>query len=262
MRFNNLFALTLGAGLCLATLVSSNPAASLDIDDYDPADVIYRDVAVIGGGSAGTYTAVHLKDHGKSVILVEKKEKLGGHAETYVAPNGYAITIGVIVWGNTKFVHDYFGRFNITLKQLPSDHSGAGVGQYADFTTGKRVNHTVPSDAEQAAAFEAYRKQLAKYPSLQDGFRMNYPVAEDLLLPFGEFMKKYKLEAFLSTVFIINQGYSPLLEIPTLYMFKYLNDIQLDSTANGYLITEARDTYLLYEAAGKYLDPSNVLTSS
>lgn len=260
MLLNNLFLFCLSASFSIAN--SSSSQKSLDIEDYDPKDVIYRDVAIVGGGAAGTYTAVHLKDHGKTVILIEKKDKLGGHAETYIAPNGYAITYGVIVWGNTTIVRDYFGRFNIPLKLLQNSHLGGGDGDYADFRTGKRVNYTVASDEDQTAAFNTYRKLLAMYPGLQEGFKMTYPVAEELLLPFGDFVRKYKLEAFLSTVFILNQGYAPLLEIPTLYMLKYLNENQLDSTFNGNLITEAHDTYLLYEAAGRYLGASNVLTNS
>jgi heterodisulfide reductase subunit A-like polyferredoxin len=44
-------------------------------------DTIVRDVAIIGGGSAGTHAAVSLKDKGKSVILIEAKGRLGGHTE-------------------------------------------------------------------------------------------------------------------------------------------------------------------------------------
>lgn len=46
-------------------------------------DIIERDVAIIGGGSAGTYAAVRLKDLGKSVIVIEKDVVLGGHTDTY-----------------------------------------------------------------------------------------------------------------------------------------------------------------------------------
>jgi heterodisulfide reductase subunit A-like polyferredoxin len=46
-------------------------------------DIIERDVAIIGGGSAGTYAAVRLRDLGKSVIVIEKDVVLGGHTDTY-----------------------------------------------------------------------------------------------------------------------------------------------------------------------------------
>lgn len=40
--------------------------------------VITRDVAIIGGGSAGTYTATRLRQMGFSVALIEKEKELGG----------------------------------------------------------------------------------------------------------------------------------------------------------------------------------------
>ena len=60
--------------------------------------MIRRDVCVIGGGSAGTYTAVRLGDLGRSVVVVEAKDRLGGHTETYHDPvTGGTVDIGVIV---------------------------------------------------------------------------------------------------------------------------------------------------------------------
>ena len=60
--------------------------------------VIRRDVCVLGGGSAGTYTAVRLRDLGASVAVVERQDRLGGHTETFHDPvTGGTIDIGVVV---------------------------------------------------------------------------------------------------------------------------------------------------------------------
>lgn len=59
---------------------------SFDPTSYNPQDVITTDVAVVGGGSAGVYTAVRLQDYNKSIVIVEKNGYLGDHAETYVDP--------------------------------------------------------------------------------------------------------------------------------------------------------------------------------
>lgn len=234
-------------------------AASLDPADYHSSDIIHRDVAVIGGGSSGIYTSVRIRDHSKSVIVVEKQAKLGGHAETYIDANGYATNLGVTVFGNTTLVNDYFNRFKVSLVGLPTD---GFPDTYFDFATGKPSKYVDPPAEQVNAAFKAYAAQLAKYPTLQNGFFLEYPVAEDLLLPFGEFVAKYNLGGLVHATFTVNQGYSPLLEIPTIYMFKYLNQVQLGSTANGYLTTKGHNTYALYEAAGKFLGADNVLTSS
>lgn len=246
--------------LALALTVGTAPATaySLDPNDYDAADVIHRDVVVIGGGSSGTYTAVRLKDSGKSVVVVEKEAKLGGHAQTYTAPNGYTVDYGVIVFAHSKYVNDYFSRFNISLVAA----GNGALSGYWDFATGRPVTPPVQNATAVAAAFEAYAAQLEKYPELQQGFNLTYPVASELLLTFGEFVRKHGLQALVPTIFITNQGYAPILQIPMLYMFKYLNAGQLNSIAKGYQTTADHDIYALYAAAGAYIGASSVLTLS
>ncbi|KAH1614538.1 hypothetical protein KXX21_001424 [Aspergillus fumigatus] len=68
-------------------------------------NVIYRDVAVIGGGAAGTYAAIQLGDLGQSVVLIEKKTVLGGQTEAYKDPTtGNIIDYGVENFQNTMLV--------------------------------------------------------------------------------------------------------------------------------------------------------------
>ena len=72
---------------------------SFDATLYNPQDVITTDVAVVGGGSAGVYTAVRLQDHNKSTVIIEKNDYIGGHAETYIDPqSNFPINLGVIVF--------------------------------------------------------------------------------------------------------------------------------------------------------------------
>lgn len=59
-----------------------------DAYGFNSKDIIVRDVAIIGGGSAGTHAAISLKDKGKSIVLVEAKGRLGGHTQvsySYIA---------------------------------------------------------------------------------------------------------------------------------------------------------------------------------
>ncbi|KAI4863875.1 FAD/NAD(P)-binding domain-containing protein [Hypoxylon rubiginosum] len=115
----------------LWTTGSDSTDPNTDLASIGPDDTLYRDVVVIGGGSSGTYTAVRLGDYNKTVAIVEKKDFLGGHAETYVDPNtGYTIDIGVI---NTS--------------------------EYVDFSTGKTLNYTPPS----SEAFDTALSFVAKY---------------------------------------------------------------------------------------------------
>src|SRR6266542_2041991 len=80
----------------------------------DRCPVIHRDVCILGGGSAGTFTAVRLRDSGKSVVVLERKERLGGHCETYRDPaTGQSIDYGVVVFHDLPVVRDYFALFQV-----------------------------------------------------------------------------------------------------------------------------------------------------
>ena len=198
---------------CTALALSLAGASILDPATYSPENVITRDVVIIGGGSSGTYTAFRLRDFKKSVIVVEEQNRLGGHAETYIDPaTGTSFNLGVVVFDQLTEVKNYFARFNVPLK----NDTSSSIPQWTDFATGKSVSFAPPSQQEFVSALEAYAKIVAKYPKLQDGFYLDYPVAEDLLLPFGDFLEKYSLGPLLPTIFLTCQGYSPLLKISTI----------------------------------------------
>ena len=77
---------------------------------------IQRDVCIIGGGSAGTYAAVRLKQMGKTVALIEREDLLGGQVDTYVDPvSGKTIDYGVKVFNNVSVVTDYFASLGVGL---------------------------------------------------------------------------------------------------------------------------------------------------
>lgn len=233
---------------------------SLDPANFEPHNVITTDVCVVGGGCSGTYTAIRLQDHGKNVVVIEKRGNLGGHASTYTDPDtGTTLDIGVIVFGHLEEVKNYFARFDIPLKTVPTS---LGPPNYVDFKTGQTVDFKPPDQAAVGAAFQRYMAELLKYPKLQDGFGLEYPVPEDLLLPFGEFVTKHSLEALVTTVFAICQGYCSLLELSTLYVFKYFNAVLLNTLSRGFLMTERNNVSELYQQAAIKLGDAVLLNSS
>ncbi|RAH43192.1 NAD(P)-binding protein [Aspergillus brunneoviolaceus CBS 621.78] len=178
---------------------STTPTLAGDID------IIERDVAIIGGGAGGTYCAISLQDQAKSVIVIDKEYRLGGHVETYVDPGtGIAMDYGVALFENTSVVNDYFARFDIPLVKISQFNI---TWSTYDFRTGKAaVLSYNPSREEVLAAFATYFAQLARYPELEQGIFLSNPIPEDLCMPFGRFVDKYKIHAAVPTMFLLNAG--------------------------------------------------------
>lgn len=236
--------------LFLLTTFSSLAAAfpqTIDPKSFPASSIITRDVCVIGGGSTGTYSAIRLSDSGKSVVVVEANDRLGGHTNTYTDPStNETVDYGVIVFHNLDIVKTYFARFNVPLTTASFAAPGQ-VNEYVDFTTGKVVAGYAPANS--SAALAGYAAQLAKYPYVEAGFDLPDPVPADLLLPFGDFVKKYNLQSLVGFLFGFAQGLGNLLEQYTLYVFKnfglgILQDLQI-----GFLTTARQNNSEIYVKA-------------
>lgn len=108
---------SLAAFSSLATLTLA--ASQFDTSSYNPSDIITRDVAVIGGGSSGTFGAFKLKDRGKSVVVIESQGQLGGHIEIYTDPaTGATLDYGVHEFWNISLFTDFFARFNVPIEDF------------------------------------------------------------------------------------------------------------------------------------------------
>ncbi|EON68696.1 hypothetical protein W97_07954 [Coniosporium apollinis CBS 100218] len=172
---------------------------------------------------------------GKSVVV------------TYFDPATNGTTeIGVVVWHDLPVVRDYFARFDIPL--VKASFATPGVSTiHADLRSGDIVDDYKPASPN--AALAAYAVQLAKYPFLEVGFDVPYPVPPDLLLPFGEFVEKYAIDAAMHTVFGYAQGIGDLLPIPTIYVMKLFGLDVLRNLRVGFLTTERHNNGELYEKA-------------
>lgn len=245
-----------GLGISLGSVVTAVPIA---FDKFNATNTITRDVCVIGGGATGTYSAIRLRDMGKSVVVVESKNRMGGHTETYTDPaTQTTLDIGVEVWHNLTIVKDYFARLNVSLTDAKEGSSGSST--YADFSTGRVVANYTPSDPTDALA--AWGAQLALYPYVETGFDLEYPVPADLLLPFEYFVSKHSLQAMVQTVVAFGQGLGDLLCQPTLYVMKNFGTDILRSLQAGYVTTTKHDNSLLYENARAELGPDVLLSST
>jgi Flavin containing amine oxidoreductase len=210
------------------------------------------DVCVIGGGSAGTYAAVRLRDLGKTVVLIERAGRLGGHANTYYA-NGVPIDIGVRYFEDIPLVQQYFTRLNVSAVQT---FPGATPTTYVDFQNGQvAAGYTPPPPAQLAIALYKYQEILTtQFPYLDSGFQLPNPVPQDLLNPFSDFVTKYGLaDLVFSVIFEYGQGLGNLLADPALYVLKNFSLGVVNSLVSADFLAIPAGTQQLYDNAAALL---------
>ncbi|KAK4504440.1 hypothetical protein PRZ48_005356 [Zasmidium cellare] len=224
------------------------------------SNIVQKDVVVIGGGAAGTYATVRLQQEGKSVALIEKKNRLGGHVDTYIDPTtGNPFDYGVIYYGNSSVTRNFFDYVGVEMESSLQEKTQV----YANFNTGAKVANSVVANetGNFQAAIGAWMKQLEKYPWLTDqtGFHLPATIPEELFLPFGEYIEKYNLGGF-TTLLSYTAQQGNLLETPTFYFMKWLN---IPSSGFGGIWQKDQNNQKIYDAAfNKLGGASNVYLSS
>ncbi|KAF2204083.1 putative FAD dependent oxidoreductase [Delitschia confertaspora ATCC 74209] len=220
-----------------------------DESNYAKDFFIERDVAVIGGGASGTYGAINLKSLQKSVVLVEREGVLGGHTNTWHdIATGVDVDYGVQAFLNIPTVRDYFTLLGVTSKSLsfpPQTRS------YVDFQTAQLVTGVKSN-------LTGYYQQLSKYPWISTSWNLPTPVPEDLLLPFGDFIRKYNLQDAAYGVYFTGQGFANILDQLTINVFKFV----LDTSASGLPIVPATNNSEIYVRAATSLGKDVLLSST
>ncbi|OTB05895.1 hypothetical protein M426DRAFT_21332 [Hypoxylon sp. CI-4A] len=246
------------ANLLLGTLISlASHGLSSSLDkSFSAADTIQRDIAIIGGGSSGAHAAIKFKDAGKTVVVIEKQAELGGHVKTFTAASGVRVNYGPSNFQNNSAVTDWFSRFDIPVVQ----YEQPGVGdKYADFSTGKELaDGTLPNPD-----FGAYLEVLAKFPYLEDYSQLPDPIPEDLLLPFGEFVEKYKLQSVAYTIAQFATSNGNVFEQPTLYILKVADTPYIQGIiAGAVLAPKSYDAQSVFEKVQEELGSDALLSST
>ncbi|OTA60078.1 amine oxidase flavin-containing superfamily [Hypoxylon sp. EC38] len=199
------------------------------------AEVITRDVAIIGGGATGTYAAVNLKDKGKSIVVVERKGELGGHTSTYYDPaTGNPINYGVQLYYDDPegLSRAFFSRLNITVARVSFDSSSTPL--YIDFTDGTPLdNYTIPP------LNDDYIQELHKYPYIENDLDLPDPVPEDLLLAWPEYMEKFNITDDAFATYSRPAVAGDLTKTLALFVFNDLNTVMLNEETQGQAIFNA-----------------------
>ncbi|KAF4982425.1 hypothetical protein FZEAL_1943 [Fusarium zealandicum] len=254
MRLNVTLSLVASLGIVTAYAVPTNSSTK------EAESTIQKDVIVIGGGSAGVFAAVKLRRMGKNVALIERRDHLGGHTSTYHVPDSnITIDYGVQGYGNEQVIKDRFESFDIPMINLKVTETGFGVPNYVDFRNGRALKGF--NFSQDLSEFKA---QSEKHPFLYYSTRLPDPVPEDFVLPFRDFLKKYKLEDSAYNLFYNLQGLGDLWSQPTLYILKYMNREYLEIMnpgSKGALVTARNNNQELYDKAQRWLGTDAFLSS-
>ncbi|UNI21310.1 hypothetical protein JDV02_007311 [Purpureocillium takamizusanense] len=159
--------------------------------------VIFKDVVIVGGGASGSYAAVRIRDDfGKSVALIEKKGRLGGHVDTFIDPaTGTPLDFGVKSFIDEGNATGFFDRLGIQRKHgAPSRLNTT----YIDFHARKVVDFRPPTMAKQTDALKRYLAIVEPWEHLIQPGYFNFPdpnaIPDDFLIPYGAFATKHNLE--------------------------------------------------------------------
>ncbi|OHE93932.1 amine oxidase [Colletotrichum orchidophilum] len=212
------------AALLSALLHVSSLAAAAFTPPQVSSAVIVRDVVVLGGGASGAHAAFRIRDGNRTVALVEKADRLGGHVASFTDPRtGKLYDYGVNSYTDYGAAREVFARFDVPVQspaRLPL------VSTYADFNTGRVTNSSAPAPAEITAALEKYLEICELYESLISPSYANFPnttagIPEDLTLPFPDFVEKYNLAAAVPRIFqVTGLGMGNLANQTTLYVMQ------------------------------------------
>jgi len=131
----------------------------------------------------------------------------GGHVDTYFDKDtGRVHDYGVQVFFPYEDSLDFIARMNVSL--VAGLNRANNTMHYVDFTTGKELSHFQAADSQKGTAAVRKFHDLAiekGYDKMTQPGYWNLPagpdIPEDLLLPVGEFVKKYDMEPILSMMY-------------------------------------------------------------
>ncbi|CAN8096594.1 unnamed protein product [Discula destructiva] len=197
------------------------------------------DVLVVGGGASGAHAAVRLRDDfNKTVLVVEKANRLGGHVHAWNPGNGGRnVNYGVQAYLNRDTTRAFFERFGVGLinPDLTDYIDLLLLTKNVDFATGKSVDVDYgPVDiAGIPIGLLRYISIVSDYQSwFENGYFQTGEMPEDLTLPFGDFLRKHHLEASLGILRNL-LWLSDTLNTPTFHVLAVVGLPQLQAFGMG-----------------------------
>jgi hypothetical protein len=223
------------------------------------------DVCILGAGASGLYAASRLRKLGYTVMVIEKSKRVGGHSQILRSDDGNNIfNMGVRVYPNTSFVKSFLDSYGIPLQKVDVQ---AGSHSYVNMQTGERSNYQEPAPITAALAMGQYKKILTdKYGYLSsEGIQLPFPVPAELLKPFGTFLDEQNIRQGYTPLTHYLQGFGVIKNLTSLYAFKNLRPLIVDSAITNSYVAPALGMHELYariaEELGDHLALDATLTT-
>ncbi len=194
------------------------------------------------------YTALKMADKKYSVAVLEKKGRLGGHAQTYRAePWETVYDLGVRIFPESDNIKEVFNRFDQKLMRASILDLKR---RYVDFETGALSNYEEPSyhSTLTSLLYYWYYSGYTFSFMFKPGTHLPDPVPEDLLLTLGEFLKKKKIDIGFTPLIHYLQGYGAIENVPMLYVLKNITHRVASSIIWDSFYTPAEGVDAIYPA--------------
>lgn len=251
----------------LVSLLLTYRAVSALVDSSAPSklQVIDTDVAVIGGGAAGTYAAVRLQDFDTNVVLIEPRDHLGGHTSTYTVPEtNTTFEYGVQSYVRNDAALDFFARFNVSVQPFAARRLNA---INVDVETGAQLGDYVAPTAN--ATTEALRRWLtivSKYQTILEPGYWKFPqgrsIPAELLVPIEDFVIQNQLEAAIPRIIAISGiGYGGFRHLLVFNLMQSFGASLTRQVLDNSLVQPLGSNSLIYQRSLALLG-SNALLSS
>lgn len=180
-------------------------------------------IAVIGAGASGLTAAYRLEQLGYSAVTVyEKENRFGGKVYSYPL-DGMIYEVGAFWAGiDYKTVDELANRFGVEFVDEEANFIvRLEDGSEVDFS---KFPSEVIGNWQLVAGFLNWSKVQKKFAYLKEADGFFQADDSDLYMPFAEFAKKYKIEAYAKIFrpFWIGCGYGYYETTPAMYVLKLM----------------------------------------
>jgi hypothetical protein len=251
-------------------------------NDNNGNGVIHRDICVVGGGASGMATAAFAKDNGYSVVVLEKKDYVGGHCKTTLftpqTPGGANyVDLGVQLFPDTRIAR-LAGLWNYTINttDIVRRFAGSDAVLYATLGGSSNPNFLVdiniplyvpippsaPSTDFQLAFARLFGLLVGRYPWLSAPGYPD-PLPAELLVTFDQWVVANNFTILVPFFSQLTDNLGNYREVSAVYILAILSPTVLNffGTPNTAFRVKGGCSKI-YQGIATYLGSNNVILNA